>query len=445
LYSLPDRRHYEIPFVEAETDHGLAFALGMVHAHLRLGQIRLLKQVYQGRLSEMAGPAAHDADYALRIVDVGRAAPEIVRRLSPARAMLDAVLAGLNYSQAHMKVRPPEFALLGLDPEPFTGEDLVAIGRLGGAADAYNDWHEFIDARTLPYAQNPPEGFLVSANNRHADTPYPISYFYSADERARRMQDLLSVRDKVSIEDLKALQRDTLLHSQETSGGLVRLIETVPEARDVDPAFFAALKAFDGDYRVDSRGPVVFETLLYHLVPATYGANSPEDLPDPDQDLRQLRTFLVADITALEPNAKRNLLVNAIKAAAADAAKFHTWGDMHRLRIPHWFANLPIVGHYFVYGDYPTGGSRETLMKTAHGLTSKVEPASYGSQARFVSDMGDPDSSEFALMGGNDGWLGSENALDQMPLWRNGRYIKMPLKPATVAREFPIVTQLNPN
>jgi penicillin amidase len=700
---------YQVPFVEAETDHDLAFALGMVHAHLRLGQIRVLKQVYQGRLSEMAGPGAHDADHALRIVDVGRAAPEIVRRLSPAgRAMLDAFVAGLNYYQAHMAVLPPEFALLGLDPEPFTAEDLVAIGRLGGvdvnwqvyldmlrlrdrpdwqriwarallsgagpvpsfrgradnlslledivlgtarwgsnalvvapkksatgsalvagdphlglgipnlwllagmhspsftgvgfmvpglpviaegrspdlawvgtnmraansdlydistvrnpsiqsrdtliktrfwfditrrlrtsrfgsivsdspligsrpgetlalrwigyqptdevgdllrvmrsrtasqfhsalagfavspqnflcadtqgnichvlatvvpkrpeaeprsvvldASDEENDWHDFADARTLPYALNPSEGFLVSANNRPADTPYPISYFYSADERVRRMQDLLSVREKVTIEDLKRLQRDTLsLHSQEIAGGLVKLIDSVPEARDANRAFLASLKAFDGDYRADSHGPVVFETLLYHLVPATYGAKSPEDLPDPYQDLRQLRSFLVSDIDALQPEQKRNLLVQAIKAAAADSAKFKTWGDMHRLRIQHWFANLPIVGHYFVYGDYPVGGSRETVMKTSHGLTNKVEPASYGSQARFVSDMGDPDSSEFALVGGNDGWLGSENALDQIALWRSGQYIKMPMTPATVAREFPVVTRLTPN
>ena len=118
---------------------------------------------------------------------------------------------------------------------------------------------------------------------------------------------------------------------------------------------------------------------------------------------------------------------------------------MHRLRIEHWFSNMPLVGSYFVYGDYPTGGSRETIMKTAHGLTNKVEAASYGSQARFVSDMGDPDSSEFALIGGNDGWLGSANALDQIPLWRDGQYIKMPLTPAAVAREFPVVTVLTPN
>jgi len=138
---------YEVPFVEAETDHDLAFALGMIHAHLRLGQIRVLKQVAQGRLSEMAGPGAHDVDHALRIVDVGRAAPEIARRLSrDAHAMLDAFVAGLNYYQAHMAVLPPEFALLGLDPEPFTAEDLIAIGRLGGI-DV--NWQVYLDMLRL--------------------------------------------------------------------------------------------------------------------------------------------------------------------------------------------------------------------------------------------------------------------------------------------------------
>ena len=480
---------YQVPFVEAETNHDLAFAMGMVHAHLRLGQIRMLKQLVQGRLSEMAGPLAHDADFSLRIVDIGRAAPEIVRKLTPdGRAQLLAFVDGMNYYQSHMKAPPPEFALLGLDPEPFTPEDLVAIGKLGGidvnwqvylemirlrdrldwariwtralkagsgpvpslapqnavmgllddmikgsarwgsnalvvapeksasgsaliagdphlglslpniwllagmrspnytgvglmipglpviaegrsfdlawagtnmhaansdlydistvrdpairsrntliktrfwfnitrrlrnsrfgaiisdsplfgskpgetlalrwigyqptdevgsllkvlesrnanefhnslagfgvspqnflcadtkgnichvlatvipkrlsneprnvvldAADAGNDWLDFADASTLPFALNPPEKFLVSANNRPTETPYPISYFYSADDRVRRMQEILAPKSKVTINDLKTLQRDTLsLNSREIAQGLVRLIE----------------------------------------------------------------------------------------------------------------------------------------------------------------------------------------------------------------------------
>ena len=47
---------HQIPFVEAETDGDAAFALGLVHAHLRLGQMGVVRLIVQGRLSESAGP-----------------------------------------------------------------------------------------------------------------------------------------------------------------------------------------------------------------------------------------------------------------------------------------------------------------------------------------------------------------------------------------------------
>src|SRR5262245_24339488 len=124
---------FQVPFVEAETDRDLAFAMGMVHAHLRLGEIRVLKQLVQGRASEMVGPVARNIDHALRIMDIGRAAPEIVRRLPESeRALLESFATGLNLYQSRLRELPPEFSLLGLSPEPFTADELVAIGRLGG-------------------------------------------------------------------------------------------------------------------------------------------------------------------------------------------------------------------------------------------------------------------------------------------------------------------------
>jgi penicillin amidase len=313
------------------------------------------------------------------------------------------------------------------------------------AADPANEWKEFADAATLPAAFNPPEGFLASANNRPTDTPFPIGYFFSADERVRRLQQALGEREKISLDDLKRLQRDTVsLDSRDVAGSLAELIESEPDARAAAPAFLADLKAFDGDYRVDARGPVVYETLLYHLVPAVHGVRSQAELAGPYSDLRQLKRFLKSDIDALTPERRREILVASVRAAARDSAKFPAWGDMHRIRVQHWFAALPLLGRNFIYGDYPSGGSRETPMKVSHGLINGVAVSTFGSQARFVSDMGDPDSSEFALIGGNDGWIGSENALDQVPLWLKGEYIRMPLRPETVAREFPTVMTLNP-
>ena len=58
--------------------------------------------------------------------------------------------------------------------------------------------------------------------------------------------------------------------------------------------------------------------------------------------------------------------------------------------------------------------------------------------------MSDPDRSEFVLLGGEDGWLGSANFADQVELWRQGRTITMPLTAAAVAAQFPTVTRLTP-
>ena len=72
------------------------------------------------------------------------------------------------------------------------------------------------------------------------DTPFPIGYFFSADERVRRLQQVLSERDKVTLDDLKRLQRDTIsLESRELAAALARLIESEPNARAVAPAFLS--------------------------------------------------------------------------------------------------------------------------------------------------------------------------------------------------------------
>ena len=124
---------FQVPFVEAETDRDLAFAMGMVHGHLRLAEIRVLKQIVQGRTSEMVGPVGRNIDHALTIMDIGRAAPEMVRALpADERMLMESFAAGLNFYQSRLEELPPEFSLLALSPEPFTVEELVSIGRMGG-------------------------------------------------------------------------------------------------------------------------------------------------------------------------------------------------------------------------------------------------------------------------------------------------------------------------
>jgi penicillin amidase len=697
----------QVPYIEAQTDRDLAFALGLVHAHLRGGQLALLKRIARGRLSEMVGPLAQDIDHALRILDYGHAAPETLRRMpAETRAWIDAFVAGLNHYQAQEIASAPELALLGVAPEPWTAEDVLAIGRLAGtdvnwlayfsllrernepgfealwartleaganattsfrarrgeaffadllttsawagsnsvvvsgarsatgaaliasdphlglalpnywllvgikspslhavglmvpgvpilglgrnpdlawggtnlraassdlydvtglppavirestvtirtrawpdatrtvrrtpfgpiitdatvipsqpgevialrwvgheptdevgaflqamrastpeafraafagfgvpgqnmlvaasdgriahviavtqprrarfpprpdpvldATDPANAWQGFATTPDLPAAFDPPEGFLASANNRPTDGPVPLGFFFSDDERVRRLQALLAARDRIGVGDLKALQNDTFSADAQAMNALfLQELERLP-GPPVDPAFIARLRGWDGDYAMDSRGAVAFETLLFHLVPPLYGAESIDGLAVAVNQWNFLTAFLARDLAALPAARREALLRDAAGKAAADASRFETWGDMHRLSVAHLLRNLPLVGRRFVIADLPVGGSRETPMKSAHGLVNARHDARYGSQARHISDLSDPDANWFVLLGGQDGWLGSANYADQLTLWRNRGYLRMPLRAETVAREFPIVLQLAP-
>jgi len=120
-----------IPFIETEHDADLAFLLGMVHAHLRLGQLTMLKRLVYGRTAEMFGPPAVKVDHALRVLNLPRAARETHRAMPPeTRAWLGAFVKGLNFYQDHAAALPHEFRVLALRPEPWTPEDIIALERL---------------------------------------------------------------------------------------------------------------------------------------------------------------------------------------------------------------------------------------------------------------------------------------------------------------------------
>lgn len=697
---------YQVPFVEAENDEDLAFALGLVHFHLRGGQISLLKRIATGRLSESAGPFTAEIDHALRIIDFGYASEETVRQLPPhTRQWLTSYVAGLNYYQDNMEKRPPEFGLLDVRAEPWTMEDVVTIGRIastdvnwltilgllgervkpdweetfaevlvagaepstsfrgtpekaalsdflvgmsrsgsnswavspersatGGAliasdphlglvlpnlwilagikspsyhavgfqipgvpiigvgrnrdmawggtnlraavsdfynvaladdpqivetesvienrlwfdrtvkirrsaygpilsdsslvtkrdgeeialkwigheprdqvtallaaarattpeefreafktfavsaqnmvfadrngnigqiiattlpvrdydkpedvvldpSDPKNEWKGYVDATDLPWALNPPEGFIASANNRPAETTVPLGFFFGGNDRVRRLQDVLARDDKVTMADLTALQLDT--KSPDAESMKRTFVAEISKLSGMEPYadFINDLDQWDGDYRKDSKGPVAFETLLFHVTPPVYGVETPEEVPAIKLQWHYFAKYLIKDLLALEDSVRADILREGVAKAAKAASKFDTWGEMHQMRVGHLLSNVPVIGGRYLIEEYGAPGSRETPMKTGHALVEDKHTVSYGSQARHISDMSDLDENYFVLFGGEDGWIGSENFADMMPLWREGRYVRMPLRPETVAKEFAHVLTLSP-
>ena len=125
---------HQVPFMEAHSDRDLAVTLGLVHAHLRLGQIELMRRLAQGRVSEMIGRVGIDVDQLMRTLDVGRAVPAILAEMpSATRDWLEAFVIGLNHYMTCVRPLPLEFELFDLRPEPWCVADILTLGRLASA------------------------------------------------------------------------------------------------------------------------------------------------------------------------------------------------------------------------------------------------------------------------------------------------------------------------
>lgn len=314
-------------------------------------------------------------------------------------------------------------------------------------------WDRLRDARTLPAEADPPSGALASANNRPrwAERPAtpPLGFFFSDDDRVLRLEELLAATPRHTPDSMAAIQRDIRSpRAAALAAGITDRLAALPGGHPA-PRLAQALAGWDGSYAEDSRAPVAFEMLLRHLVPALVPETRRDATGNPRGAETQwsfLTAFLLRDLDALAPARREAVLRQVAAAAEADAARLGTWGEIHRLRAAHWLVNLPLLGRFFVYADYPVGGTRESPMKTSHGLLSGdgPRPANFGSMARHVSDMADPDANWFTLWGGQDGWIGSAAFMDQVPLWRAGRSIRVPLRAETVAAEFPRITRVMP-
>ncbi|MFZ1414264.1 MAG: penicillin acylase family protein [Defluviicoccus sp.] len=314
-------------------------------------------------------------------------------------------------------------------------------------AEAERLWSRQRDVESLPAMFNPTQGFLASANNRPPAAPW-IGTFFSSDDRVERMAALIGTRAQVELSDLKAAQRDVCVPSAKALNDLfgARIAEAGLEGELPAPAqaLIAAMRQWDGCYDANSRGAVAFELFRHAFATAHYGALLGETDAAAFASIGQSQTLMLEDIATAE----RSRLAARLGTAATEAAKefpsFATWGEMHRLRLAHPLSFLPVIGQRFRFGDYGVGGSTDTLMKTAHALTNERHATRYGANARHLSDLSDLDSNAFVILGGQDGWLNSTTFLDQVPAWREGRYIPMPLRLETVRRQFPMRMDLTP-
>lgn len=307
-------------------------------------------------------------------------------------------------------------------------------------ADSARAWPLADFAVLAEMPESAPEGLLVSANERPDETGLPIGYFFSPGDRAARMRELLGGVAPLSADDLLRMQTDT---AQPAALALRDALLRHAPAAGLSGAGVAARRAFaawDGHYAAGSAGALVFEAVVADLSGALPG---PRRLA-PLAGLWSARALMAAAILASPATLLGPAMTRALDRAGRLARRWGNWGSVHRLHLAHGAGRVPLIGARFRFGVFAAAGSNDTLNKTGHGMVRGRHAVTYGASARHVSDLARRDANFFVLLGGQDGWLGSANFLDQVPLWRAGRTIAVPLALASVRARFPHRTVLAP-
>jgi penicillin G amidase len=121
-----------VAHVRAGSEVDAHFGLGYAHAQDRLWQMEFQRRLGNGRLAEILGESALGIDSLFRTVGTHRSAAAAWARLSPEEQRpIKAYVAGVNaYLSGPDRQLPPEFTILGIEPEPWRPEDVLVWSKV---------------------------------------------------------------------------------------------------------------------------------------------------------------------------------------------------------------------------------------------------------------------------------------------------------------------------
>ncbi|HEU5351705.1 MAG TPA: penicillin acylase family protein [Terracidiphilus sp.] len=185
------RDAHGVPHISAQNQLDLFFAQGYVTAQDRLWQMDILRRNADGQLAQILGPSLVDHDRAQRLLRFARVARRVWANLPPqSKARFRAYASGVNlFIAQHAHSLPPEFRLLGYQPQPWTGPDSLSIGmvmietvdthwdvklaRARISADLHNPTLEADLYPVGSWRDHPPTGTQLDLSQPHAEPSDP--------------------------------------------------------------------------------------------------------------------------------------------------------------------------------------------------------------------------------------------------------------------------------
>ncbi len=353
------------------------------------------------------------------------------------KAMPHIDILGLNVVYAD---RDDNIAWWGCAKIPKRPQGLNPKRYIDGASDTL-DHMQFYDFADNPQSINPPEGYIVTANNA-PPAVNGINYpgYYAPGYRAQRLKDLIKAQEKWDIESMKRLHVDN--HSNRDVH-LAELIYSESDISEQETEMMDLLDAWDGNYDVNSKGAIVYNRLIYFILKDAMADELGEDLFTKLKATYVLRSkiehLLMNEHSVWWDNKNTKEIENrsdiftlAVSQTYKSLTKQLTpdyeswkWGNVHQLEFVHPIGRKKPMDKIFNLGPFPMAGGNEVVDK--EGFTYSDEPKykiTSGPAMRLLMDFSNPNAAIGVIPTGQSGNFMSPHYSDQMHLFINGKYRK---------------------
>jgi penicillin amidase len=322
--------------------------------------------------------------------------------------------------------------------------------------DRLYDWSGYYDLDKTPYAYNPSRGWLANCNNKPDEDNLEYSLFGNfADDRIRRIRELLSGFGKLSLANMKIFQNDL------KSTGLVRWKdEAIKILNDIDrPEWAERLANWSENGSLTSRETALLEIWLVLLKKATFQ----DDFGDLTHNLLNKVLYRERNFYKLYTNygtdwfddkrtegriETRDELTQKAMKDAIDIVGERSWGDVQTLTISHPLAIVPILSSFLSLerGPFPRAGTSGSLNNSISFWDEKDSFQSVaGPSWRFIMDFDDIDMAQMVMPAGQSGHPLSPHFFDFYDLWEKGEYWTVPFSREKVKERSVSILSLVPN
>jgi penicillin amidase len=324
-----------------------------------------------------------------------------------------------------------------------------------------NDWIGWVPFDELPHSYDPPEHFIVTANNRPvaSDYPYFLGRTWHPPFRAQRIADLLQTKEKLGPADFATFQGDTVsLFSREV---LPDLLAQVTPRDDAERRAVELLRGWDGDARADSAAAALFEVWFAKLPRAILSSELDSELIERYQwHFLFFSRFLIntlkdeahtqpenstptgeADTSAIE-QAFREALAD-VQARLGNDMRSWRWDQLHVAIFPHQpFHRIQPLRRFFSR-SVPSGGDWSTINFGPYLFDGSFKQGLVAGY-RQVVNLSNHDDGQFIQSSGQSGNLLSAGYDDYLSDWQAVRYRPMRFERTTVEHGRKATLRLEP-